>query len=85
MAFRWNGVGVEGDQRVFRSMLLERIVESKKAGEVLCVCNECCPYFDGSVSAVDKDGRVAGLPLFEATTRVGSGFVDSDIVSDASC
>jgi hypothetical protein len=55
MALRWKGIGVEGDERVFGSMLLERIVKSEKACEIIRVCNECCPYFDGSVSAVDKD------------------------------
>jgi GMP synthase PP-ATPase subunit len=31
MALRRKGIGVKGDQRVFGSMLLKRVVESEKA------------------------------------------------------
>jgi hypothetical protein len=38
------GVGVEGDERVFGAVLLERVVEGKEAGEVGGVGYESRPY-----------------------------------------
>jgi hypothetical protein len=34
VAFRGKGVGVEGYERVFGAVLLERVVEGEEAGEV---------------------------------------------------
>lgn len=44
MTFRKECVGVEGNERVFGAMLLERVVESEQAREVSCVCYKSCPY-----------------------------------------
>lgn len=49
MTFGWKGVGIEGNERVFRAMLFERVVKGKEAGEVSCICDESCPYW--SISA----------------------------------
>ena len=38
-------VGIEGNERVYRAMLFEGIIEGEEAGEVSCVCNKSCPYF----------------------------------------
>ena len=46
VAFGREGVSVEGDERVFRAMLLEAVVEGEEAGEVGCVRNEGRPYCD---------------------------------------
>ena len=42
-------VGKESNERVFRAMLFERVVEGEEAGEVSCVCYKSCPYFLVSV------------------------------------
>lgn len=60
VAFRGKCVGVEGNERVFRAMLFERVVEGEEAGEVGCVGYKSCPYF--SVSAVGY--RVLGYRLY---------------------
>lgn len=44
MTFWRECVGVEGNERVFGAMLLERIVKSEQAREVSCVCDKSCPY-----------------------------------------
>jgi hypothetical protein len=31
VAFRWEGVGVQGDERVFAAVLFERVVEGEEA------------------------------------------------------
>ena len=37
-------IGVEGDERVLRAMLLKRIIKSEEAGKVSCICYKSCPY-----------------------------------------
>lgn len=44
VAFSGEGVGVEGDERVFGAVLFERVVEGEEAGEVGCVGYEGGPY-----------------------------------------
>ena len=44
MTFRGECVGIEGNERVFRAMQFERIVEGEEAGEIGCVRYQCCPY-----------------------------------------
>ncbi len=44
MTLLWEVVGVESNERVFRSMFLQRVIERQEAGEVLCVRDESCPY-----------------------------------------
>lgn len=53
-------VGVEGNEKVFRAMLLERVVKGEEAGEVSCVRYKSCPYF--MVSAVGY--RLLGRGLY---------------------
>ena len=45
MALFGESIGVKGDKWVLRSMFLERVVESEKAGEVLSVCDEGSPDY----------------------------------------
>ena len=43
MALLGESIGVKSDERVLRSMFLQRVVESEKAGEVLGICDERSP------------------------------------------
>ena len=43
MALSGESIGVKSDKRVFRSVFLQRVVESEKAGEVLGICDERSP------------------------------------------
>ena len=45
-------VGIEGNERVFRAMLLERIVKGEEAGEVSCVCYKSSPYLTASAFCI---------------------------------
>ena len=45
MALFGESIGVESDKWVFRSMFLQRGVESEKAGEVLSICDERSPDY----------------------------------------
>ena len=44
VTFWWKCVGIEGNERVFRGMLFERVIQGEKAGEISCICYESCPY-----------------------------------------
>ena len=44
MTFRGECVGIEGNERVFRAMPFERIVEGEETGEIGCVRYKGCPY-----------------------------------------
>lgn len=57
MSFFGEGIGVEGNQGILGSMLLERIVESEQTGEVLGVGDESCPYLCVSVSASETESE----------------------------
>jgi len=57
MAFWREAVGVEGNQRVLSSMLLEGVIEGQEAGEISCVGYEGCPYCDFVL-----DVRQSGAP-----------------------
>ena len=48
MTFRGECVGIEGNQRVFRAMAFERIIEGEEAGEIGCVCYKSSPYWISS-------------------------------------
>ena len=50
VTFRGKRVGIEGNKRVPRAMLFERVVKCEKAREISRVCYEGRPYF--SVSEV---------------------------------
>ena len=43
MALLGESIGVKSDEWVLRSMFLQRVVESEKAGEVLGICDERSP------------------------------------------
>ena len=43
-------VGIKGNERVSRAMLLERMVKGEEAGEVSCVCYKSSPYLTASAS-----------------------------------
>ena len=45
MALFGESVGVKSDKWVLRSMFLQRVVESEKAGEVLGICDEGSPDY----------------------------------------
>jgi hypothetical protein len=65
MAFSREGVGVEGDERVFGAVLLERVVEGEQAGEVGGVGYKGRPYCGESESSdVEWDESV---PFFDFT------------------
>ena len=55
VSFFGKGVGVEGNQGIFGSMLLERIVEGEQTGEIFGVGDESCPYLYMSVSALEME------------------------------
>lgn len=44
VAFGGEGVGVEGDKRVFGAVFLQAMVEGEEAGKVCRVCDERRPY-----------------------------------------
>lgn len=45
MAPLGESIGVKSDKWVLRSMFLQRVVESEKAGEVLGICDEGSPDY----------------------------------------
>ena len=44
VAFWRKCIGIEGNKRVSRALLLERVVQGEEPREVGCVCYECGPY-----------------------------------------
>jgi hypothetical protein len=75
MAFRGEGIRVEGYEWVFRTGLFERVVEGKEAGEVGSVRYESCPYCRvgqcgvSGVSGVSREAECA--PFFASGVVLG--------------
>jgi len=63
VAFRGKGVGVEGDEGVFRVDLFQGVVEEEEAGEVVCVGDEGGPDFFRRHVACRLAGRHRGEGL----------------------
>jgi hypothetical protein len=55
VAGRREGVGVEGDERVFGADGAEGVVEGEEAGEVVEVGDERCPDWRGGGLGVRRD------------------------------
>lgn len=78
VAFRGEGVGVEGDEGVGGGVFAEGVGEGEQAREVGGVGYEGRPYcgsvsFSGIAFGLERDGRDGVVPFFESTTRVASG------------
>lgn len=68
VAFFRKGVRVESDEGVLGAVLLERVVECEKAGEICCVGNKSCPYCtDISICSPDAPRQTSAVPFFDFT------------------
>jgi hypothetical protein len=56
MAFGGEGIGVEGNEWIFRARLLKGVVECKETWEVGRVCYESCPNCLGLLGLDDGKG-----------------------------
>jgi hypothetical protein len=73
------GIGVESNERVFRAVLLERVIECEKTGKVCRVGNQSRPYCtDISICSPNAPRRTGNIPFFDSTP---AGFVVALVVA----